>query len=96
MPKERSRRRPFVIELRPQVIKDMERIPRSDKERVVRKMRSLATEPRPRGLEKLGDDEYRVRQGDYRVIYRIDDPARVITVVRVGQRQDVYKKHKRR
>jgi len=52
----------------------------------------LANNPRPYGYKKLkGEDAYRIRIGDYRVIYEIDDDIILVTVVSVGHRKDVYK-----
>lgn len=52
----------------------------------------LADNPRPHGYKKLkGEDAYRIRVGDYRVIYEIDDDIILVTVVSVGHRKDVYK-----
>lgn len=52
----------------------------------------LADDPRPHGYKKLkGEDAYRIRVGDYRVIYEIDDEVILITVVSVGHRKDIYK-----
>lgn len=53
---------------------------------------SLADNPRPNGYKKLkGEDAYRIRVGDYRVIYEIDDGKIIVTVVSVGHRKDIYK-----
>lgn len=53
---------------------------------------ALADNPRPYGYKKLkGEDAYRIRVGDYRVIYEIDDGKIIITVVSVGHRKDIYK-----
>ena len=53
----------------------------------------LAEEPRPHGAEKLAgnDDRYRVRQGNYRIVYSIDDKTKQVTVVKIGHRKDVYR-----
>ena len=52
----------------------------------------LADNPRPHGYKKLkGEDAYRIRVGDYRVIYEIDDGKIIVTVVSVGHRKDIYK-----
>ena len=60
-------------------------------ERVCDAIRSLAGNPRPPGCRKLvGRDGWRVRVGDYRVIYEIDDPARTVLVLHVGHRRDIY------
>jgi mRNA interferase RelE/StbE len=59
---------------------------------VVAKIRLLARDPRPHGCEKLsGAEKYRVRHGDYRILYQIDDSARLVTVVKVGNRREIYR-----
>ncbi len=62
-------------------------------ERVVRKLESLASNPRPAGCQKLKGhkDQWRVRVGDWRVVYIIDDKAKLISVTRVAHRREVYK-----
>jgi mRNA interferase RelE/StbE len=62
-----------------------------DRQRIVRRIRSLADEPRPRGCEKLvgNGDRYRVREGRYRIVYAIEDDRLVVWVVKVGHRKDV-------
>lgn len=60
--------------------------------RLIERIRSLAEEPRPAGVEKLSTlERYRIRQGDWRVLYEIDDGARVVTIVKVGHRKEVYR-----
>jgi mRNA interferase RelE/StbE len=61
--------------------------------RLIDKIKSLAIQPRPSGSEKLAGrtNLYRVRQGNYRVIYSVDDQSRVVDVVKVGHRRDVYR-----
>ena len=52
----------------------------------------LAFNPRPQGYKKLkGEDAYRIRVGDYRIIYEIEDDKIIVTVVSVGHRKDIYK-----
>lgn len=65
-----------------------------DRQRIVARIAALSGEPRPSGCEKLAGtaSRYRVRQGDYRVVYTIDDAARVVEVVKVGHRREVYRK----
>jgi mRNA interferase RelE/StbE len=60
--------------------------------RVVSRMEQLATDPRPPGCKKLrgGDKEWRIRIGDYRVVYEIDDDARSVDVTRIAHRSEVY------
>jgi mRNA interferase RelE/StbE len=66
---------------------------KADRTRIVSKIGSLASNPRPVGCEKLAgyDDRYRVRQGNFRIIYLIDDSLREVTVFKVGHRKDVYR-----
>jgi mRNA interferase RelE/StbE len=60
--------------------------------RVVRKVESLANDPRPAGCKKLKGykDQWRVRIGDWRVVYIIDDAARLLSVTRIAHRREVY------
>jgi mRNA interferase RelE/StbE len=61
-------------------------------QRLVRLVRPLASNPRPNGCEKLsGADKYRIRQGDYRILYEIDDTMRLVTIVKLGKRREVYR-----
>jgi mRNA interferase RelE/StbE len=72
--------------------KELEALPLKDRRRIVARIHALATEPRPQGLEKLsGAEKYRVRQGDYRVLYSIDDSARSVVIIKIGHRRDVYR-----
>ncbi|HEY5284190.1 MAG TPA: type II toxin-antitoxin system RelE/ParE family toxin, partial [Polyangia bacterium] len=61
-------------------------------QRVIAKIQLLASNPRPPGCEKLsGAEKYRIRQGDYRILYEIDDAAKLVTIVKVGNRREVYR-----
>ena len=72
--------------------RELRAIPKADLRRITERLRGLRTNPRPPGCEKLsGHDQFRIRQGDYRVVYAIDDDARVVTLVKVGHRRDVYR-----
>jgi mRNA interferase RelE/StbE len=67
-------------------------IPRKDLEKIVRKIRNLEVEPRPPGCLKLsGQDRYRLRQGDYRIVYIVDDARRIVEVYKIGNRREIYK-----
>ena len=60
---------------------------------MVAKIWTLAENPRPVGAEKLsGEDKYRVRQGNYRILYEIVDSDLIVTVVRIGNRREVYRR----
>lgn len=72
--------------------KELDGVPTKDRHRLVARIAALADDPRPMGAEKLsGANKYRVRQGDYRILYEIEDAALVVTVVRVGNRRNVYR-----
>jgi len=72
--------------------KDVEALALKDRRRVASRMRALADDPRPRGSEKLsGEEKYRLRQGDFRIVYLINDERSLVTVVKVGHRRDVYR-----
>jgi mRNA interferase RelE/StbE len=60
--------------------------------RLVERLEMLAATPRPLGCKKLkgGDREWRIRVGDYRAVYEIDDAARTVDVTRIAHRRDVY------
>jgi len=68
-------------------------LPKTDLRRITERIRGLAHNPRPPGNEKLSvQDRYRIRQGDYRVVYAVDDERRTIEVVKIGHRREVYRK----
>ena len=72
--------------------KELESLPRKDRQRVADRIRSLSVNPRPTGSEKLTDaDRYRLRQGDYRILYEIHDREVIVIVVKIGSRRDVYR-----
>ena len=66
---------------------------KKDREKIVARINTLATDPRPSGSEKLkGEpDTYRVRQGNYRIVYTIDDGKKVVVVGRIADRKEAYR-----
>lgn len=82
----------FEIRIRRSVAKDLLRLPKADNRRIVARIEALAEDPRPHGCEKLaGSAAFRIRQGDYRIIYTIDDDIVVVEIIRVGHRREVYR-----
>jgi len=72
--------------------RELRALPRQDLRRVTERLHGLSRNPRPPGCEKLsGHDQYRIRQGDYRIVYVIDDAAHVVTLVKIGHRREVYR-----
>ena len=83
----------FEILIKRSAAKEIEAISRKkDRQRIVRKIRQLAEDPRPPGCQKLsGRDRYRIRQGPYRIVYSVEDDRLSVYVVKVGHRGDVYR-----
>jgi mRNA interferase RelE/StbE len=84
----------YSLSIKRSAAKELEDVAqKADRQRLVARIEGLAANPRPPGCEKLAgySDRYRVRQGDYRVVYSIDDAARVVLVVKVGHRREVYR-----
>lgn len=72
--------------------RELRALPKQDLRRVTERLQGLSYNPRPPGCEKLsGHDQYRIRQGDYRIVYAIDDAAHVVTLVKIGHRREVYR-----
>jgi len=83
----------YTVEWRPAVHKELQRLDGRVRARIVRKVNVLADDPRPHGTVKLTgpDNLWRIRIGDYRVVYAIEDDRLIVTVVRVAGRGAVYR-----
>jgi mRNA interferase RelE/StbE len=66
---------------------------KNDREKLVARIQALATNPRPHRSQKLAGyaDRYRLRQGNFRIVYLIDDEASVVTIFKIGDRKEVYR-----
>ncbi|MGP8244250.1 MAG: type II toxin-antitoxin system RelE family toxin [Bryobacteraceae bacterium] len=84
----------YSVEVKPPARKELETLPDSVLARVVKKIESLGHAPRPTGCKKLRGykGQWRVRVGDWRVVYIIDDAAKLISVTRIAQRREVYER----
>ena len=83
----------YRLEVKRTAAQEIGDLSKADCRRVVAKIQLLARDPRPHGCEKLsGADKYRVRQGDYRILYEIDDSTKLVTIVKVGNRREVYRR----
>jgi mRNA interferase RelE/StbE len=82
----------YAVEVKPSARKEIEALPDSVLSRVVRKVESLSDNPRPAGCKKLKGykDQWRARAGDWRVLYIIDDAARLVSFTRVAHGREVY------
>jgi mRNA interferase RelE/StbE len=75
----------YRIFLRKSAADELSRIPKRDLARIIGHVRSLENEPRPPGCEKLSAlERYRIRQGDYRIVYSIDDEIGTVDIVKIG------------
>ena len=82
----------YSLEIKRSAAKELAQVPPKDRGRIVARIQALADDPRPVGAEKLsGQERYRVRQGDYRILYEIEDQVPRIMVVKIGHRRDVYR-----
>ena len=83
----------YRILFKESVRKDIDSIPVQDLRRTMERIGLLADDPRPAGSEKLsGQDRYRIRQGDYRILYSIQDAELMVWVVKEAHRREVYRR----
>ena len=83
----------YSVRIKPAAEKEFVRLPAAIRERAASVILAFETTPRPVGCQKLHDvDAYRVRIGDYRIVYTIDDKQRTVEVIAVRHRKDVYRR----
>ena len=84
---------PYRVEIPAAVRSVLRKLDETTRERILRAIAGLETNPRPPGVKKLeGEDgAYRIRVGDYRILYEIQDRRLCVLVVKVGHRREVYK-----
>jgi mRNA interferase RelE/StbE len=82
----------YRLLFRASVARDLRKIPKADVKRILAAIESLCRNPRPPGSEKLsGEEKYRLRQGNYRILYEICEQEVLVHVVKVGHRRDIYR-----
>lgn len=83
----------YRVEFAKQAIKQLNALPMREKQQLESKIDALAAEPRPAGVKKLQGQEnlYRIRAGNYRVVYSIQDQKLLVVVVKVGHRREIYR-----
>jgi len=83
----------YSILLAPPAERQLTSLTGSVQKRIVKRLKSLRENPRPQGVKKLAGEEdlYRIREGNYRIIYTIQDKELIVLVVKIGNRKDVYR-----
>lgn len=84
----------YKVTIKKSAAKGIKKLSKTIATRILRSIKSLEEDPRPKGVKKLqGEDElWRIRVGDYRVVYTIEDTIKVVDVVQVSHRKDIYRK----
>ena len=82
----------YNVQILPSVIrKDLAKLPKNDVQKIMERIKQLGVNPRPVWSKKLsGREEYRTRQGNYRILYVVEEQIRVVQVTKVGHRRSVY------
>jgi mRNA interferase RelE/StbE len=85
--------RRYAVVLRKSAARELSKLPKAAQQRIAQEIDGLAVNPRPQGVKKLAgaDQLFRVRVGDYRVVYTIEDQRLIVEVIRVRHRKDVYR-----
>ncbi len=83
----------YSVRFKKSAVKELEAVAtKADRLRIVKRIQSLAENPRPNGSQKLsGFERYRIRQGRFRILYSIKDRELIVYVIKVGDRKDVYR-----
>ena len=83
----------YDVRLHPEALRAFRRFSGPLRERIASAIDGLAADPRPRGAVKLaGRDDFRIRVGDYRIVYAVDDAERLVLVARIAHRREVYRR----
>lgn len=84
----------YSVFIKTSAAKELEAVePRTVRARIVSRIQRLAQTPRPHGSQKLAGEaeRYRIRQGAYRIVYSVEDERRIVAVVKIGHRREVYR-----
>jgi len=87
----------YTVEIRPAALEFIQRLSPKHQRQIRTKIDALESDPRPANAEQLQgyDQLWRIRSGDYRIIYTVQDQVLLVTVVAVGDRKDIYKRLRR-
>ncbi|MEW5799991.1 MAG: type II toxin-antitoxin system RelE/ParE family toxin [Bacteroidota bacterium] len=82
----------YQIVIKPSAQKDLDNLPDNEVLRITRKLEQIAEEPRSIGVQKLtGEEGYRIRSGNYRILFEIDDEKKIVFIYRIKHRKEVYR-----
>ncbi len=82
----------YKIAIKKSAAKELEDIPKKDLQKIIKRIQALAQNPRPQGAQKLsGQQHFRVRQGDYRIVYSVNDKDLIVDIVKIGHRREIYR-----
>jgi len=82
----------YKIQIKKSALKEMHKIPKKDLQRITGRISLLSQNPMPPGAEKLASQNlFRIRQGDYRILYSIDTKEEIVYIIKIGHRGEVYR-----
>jgi mRNA interferase RelE/StbE len=84
----------YTISIKPSALKELSKLPKATVKKTEKAIDALAENPRPDGVKKLKGSEgdlYRIRVGDYRIIYYIEDEIKIVDIIKIGHRKDIYR-----
>ena len=82
----------YEIYVKKSALKELNGIPQKELHKILKKIRALSSNPRPQGSQKLSHrEQYRFRQGDYRIVYSIRDDDLAVQIIKVGHRKEIYR-----
>ena len=82
----------YEISVKKSAVKELEDIPKKELQKILKKIKTLSSDPRPQHSQKLSQrEQYRIRQGDYRIIYSVQDDELTVYIIKVGHRKEIYR-----
>lgn len=82
----------YEISVKKSAVKELEDIPKKELQKILKKIKTLSTDPIQQGSQKLSHrEQYRIRQGDYRIIYSVQDDELTVHIIKVGHRKEIYR-----
>jgi len=82
----------YEISVKKSALKELNGIPKKELQKILKKIRAFSSNPRPQGSQKLSHrEQYRFRQGDYRIVYSIRDDDLAVHIIKVGHRKEIYR-----